>query len=221
MEQPFTTPGIVAADTTPTSEDLYVSVEELRTQFGFTATEAQIRTAQVLINGYCNRRSLWPETYEETLDLPSDRNQTILAARPVLRLLSAQGRYSYGRRDRRTLNSINYDYVAALAVFGSPPAWMNLDINQVEVLPASGEVFLPTGFFLVNYSQVRLSYLSGFVDMPYRMKLFVALTINEICAKGSADRTSYSVGRVSRTFANPSFIPQDVRSGLQPFCVRA
>jgi len=38
MEPPFTTPGMVAADTTPTREDLYVSVEELRTQFGFTAT---------------------------------------------------------------------------------------------------------------------------------------------------------------------------------------
>jgi len=172
--------------------------------------------AQVLINGYCNRRSLWPEEHTERLDVPAGRNQVQLAARPVLRILSAHGRYGYGRRDRRQLNSANVDYVSVLAVLGSPPQFLPLDVNLIEVTGASGEVWLPTGMFLVPYSTIDITYVAGFVDIPYRIKLYVALIVNEICAKGSADRISYSVGRVSRTFASPSFIPADVRSDCNP-----
>jgi hypothetical protein len=218
---PFTTPGMVATEGTPTSDQLYASADELKSNFGVECTEAQIRVAQTLLNGFCNRRSLWPEEYEERLDIPSDRNQVILSARPVLKILEAAGRYGYGRRDRRTLNSTNLDYLAVTAVFGSPTRFISIDINQIELMGATGEAWLPTGFFLVQFSTVQLKYVSGFVDIPYRIKLALVLIINEVCAKGSADRISYSVGKVSRQFANPSFVSADVRSLLQPYVVRA
>jgi hypothetical protein len=221
MAAPFTTPGMVATDGTPSSDQLYATPTELAEQFGLTATEPEIRRAQVLINSFCNRRSLWPEEYEERLDVPSDQNRVILAGRPALKILEAAGRYSYGRRDRRVLNQTNMDYIAALAVFGSPPRFIFIDPNQIELNQASGEVFLPTGLFLCAYSEVQLKYISGFVDIPYRIKMALALIVNDICAKGSGDRTSYSVGRVSRTFATPSFITLDAQRILSPFVMRA
>jgi hypothetical protein len=221
MVAPFTTPGQFATGGTPTSDQLYASPSDLETQFGLPCSEAQIRVAQTLMNGACNRRSLWVEEYEERIDLPSDRNQAILAARPVGQILEAAGRYGYGRRDRRTLNSTNLDYLAVTAIFGSPTRFVPIDVNQIEVFPATGEVWLPTGFFLVQYSQLQVRYTSGFVDIPYQVKLALALLINEVCAKGSADRVSYSVGKIARTFATPSFLSQDVRNLLAPYVVRA
>jgi len=202
-------------------EELYATPDELKSLFGVTTDIGRIRVVCQMINGHCNRPTLWPHEYEERLDLPSDRNQAILTYRPVMQVLFAAGRYAYGRRDRRTMNQVNYDYIAALAVFGSPPRFTAIDVNQIELYGPTGEIFLPTGFFLINYSQVQIKYLAGFTAIPGRIKAAVAVIHNSMSAKGVGDRTSYSVGGVSRTFQTAEFIDADAKRLLEPFVIRA
>jgi hypothetical protein len=200
-------------------EQMYATPDELFTLYGVTVTEAQVRMAQNLINVHCSRPTLWPHEYEAELSIPSDRNEVVLHYRPVIKLLDAAGRYGYGRRDRRQMNVINVDYLAVMAVTGNPPQFNAIDVAQIDVDPATGICWLPAGLFLVSYSQVRLKWLAGFVDMPARVKMAMMLLINSICAKGEGDRTQYSVGKVSRTFATASYFTQDIERALAPFVV--
>ncbi len=221
MQNDITSPGVTSNERYPTDEiELYATPLELSQQLGFNATEAQIRFAMSLIHGHCNRKTFWPAEYTERLTLPGDRLEARLSINPVIQILTAKGRYAYGRRDRRTMNQVNYDYIAALAVFGSPPRYVEIDVTQISLYPPTGEVWFPTGLFLVGYNEVEISYLAGFQDIPSRLKTAVVMLVNNICLKGSGDRTSYSVGRVSRTFASPSFFDKDLIDLLEPFVVR-
>jgi len=115
MDAFFSHPGVPATDSAPDGEaQLYVTPAEVLARRGLTVTRAEIEYAMSLLHAACNRRTFWPSEYEERIDLPSDRNQCRLSVTPVQQILSAAGRYSYGRRDRRTLNQVNYDYIAAL-----------------------------------------------------------------------------------------------------------
>lgn len=195
--------------------------DEVRQLWGMNVSEGQIRMGMNIIHSVVCRPSLWPEEYEERLEVPSDRNQVVLAATPVLKLLTAAGRYAYGRRDRRSLNQVNYDYLAAIAVFGSPPRFVEIDTNQIEFYGPTGEAWLPTGFFLINYTQVQIKYIAGFTQPPDRVKAALAEILNSMCAKGVSDRKSYSVGRRSQQFDTPHYVTQQAYSLLEPFIVRS
>jgi len=62
--------------------------------------------------------------------------------------------------------------------------------------------------------------MAGYVDIPGRIKAAVAVTCNEIAAKGVADRIRYTAGSVSREYAHPSFIGEEAARLLAPFVVR-
>ena len=214
-------PGWLASARTPATDQLYVSVAELSSTYCFTAEEAEIRFAQALINGYTNRPSLWPEIYEERLELPDDRNTCILSARPVVKLLAATGRYGGGRRDQRALMQLNFDYLAALAVLGSAPRWQEIDVDQIELYPPTGEVWLPMGYFPVRYAQLQVRYQTGLPQMPDRVKAALAEIINTIRVRGVSDRNYYSVGKVQHTFTGTGFLSDTAKMLLQPFVVTA
>lgn len=217
----FGHPGVFANTATPEEPQLYLSTDEIRQLYGMDVTEGQIRFAQSLMNATMNRPSLWIELYDERLEIPSDRQQVILQATPVVKLISAAGRYSYGRRDRRALNQVNFDYIAAIAVFGSPPRFTEIDVNQIEFYPPTGECWLPTGFFLINYTQIQIKYHAGFNQIPDRAKAALAEIINTICSKGSSDRYMFQVGKVHRRFRESGFVTPQAYDLLSPYILRS
>lgn len=217
----FGHPGVFANAGTPEESQLYMDPDEVRQLYGMNVTEGQIRFSQSLMNATMNRPSLWPEIYQERINVPSDRQQVILAATPVIKIVDASGRYSYGRRDRRALNQVNYDYLAALAVFGNPPRFQNIPVDDIEVFQPTGECWLPTGFFLIGYSQVDIKYMSGFTQIPDRAKAALAEIINTICAKGVSDRYMFQVGKVHRRFRESGFVTPQAYDLLEPYIVRS
>jgi len=217
----FGHPGTFINDVQPKDDQLYMDQDQLLQEYGMRASLFQLRFAMSMMHTVINRPSLWVEEYEERLEVPSDRQQVILAAHPVVKIVQASGRYAYGRRDRRTVNQVNYDYLAALAVFGSPPRFTEINPEQIELYPPTGECWLPTGFFLINYTQVQIKYLAGYTNIPARAKTAMANIINEVCAKGVGDRTSYQVGKVKRGFSSATFVTQDTYALLDPFIARA
>lgn len=220
IQQAAMVPGTVGDELSPTAEQLYLSVDDLATLYGMTASEPQLRLAQSLVNTTCNRTSLWPVIYTEQLSLPSDRQEVILNVRPVIQILQLDGRYGYGRRDRRVLNNVNYDYLAAIAVWGSPPGWTSIDPANADVYGATGEVWLPTGHFLVSYSEVRVKYLAGYTQIPDRVKAAMADILNTICARGVSDRRMLGVGKVQQVFSSEGFVSSTARDFLAPFIVQ-
>lgn len=213
--------GVFANTGTPDEQQLYMSVDEVRQLYGMNVQPGQVRFAQSLINTTCNRPSIWVEEYDERIEIPADRQQVIVQATPVIKIIAASGRYGYGRRDRRALNQVNFDYLAAIAVFGSPPRFTEINVDQIEFYPPSGEMWLPTGFFLINYTQLQVKYQAGFNQIPDRVKAAMAEIINTICAKGASDRYMFQVGKVHRRFRESGFVTPQAYDLLEPYILRS
>ena len=215
--------GSIGAERAPEEqEDLYVTGQELAALFGCARSDADIRFAMAIINSHCNRPSLWPvEIDSNTIQIPSDRQETRLPVTPVIRIVETGGRYSRGRRDRIGYNNILYNYGATLlALQGSIPQWQPIDVSLLSVDAATGVVWMPTGTMLWAYGSFRCKYIAGYTDVPYRVKACIAEIINNVKSRNVSDRIRHTVGRVTNQFASNSFVTPQAEAFLSPFVIR-
>lgn len=213
--------GVVAAETSPTTEELYATPHEMEALYGCPISEQQLRAIQSLINGHCNRASLWPTELESSpLHIPMDRQETRLAVTPVISVLEAAGRYGFGRRDRLGWNAVQHGYAAILAITAAAkPAWTPIDVNAIEYDPSTGIIYLPWSLYFAPFSYVKVRYIAGYITIPARVKMAIAELANSMSGRGMSDRVRYSVGRVSRQFAGDSFVTPQAQQLLAPFVV--
>lgn len=212
-------------------EQFYVDPAELESVYGVSPRpeEHEVRFAQRLVDDWMHR-SLWPSMFErERYSVPPDRNLIVLHHRPVIRLYSAalsdpvaaqggMGRYGYGRRDKRSMNQTGpANYMSVMAVLGSPPQWVAMDTAQVEFHPQTGECWLPSGFFLLNYTQVEMTYEAGFAAIPRRAKGAIAETVAWVRLKGFGPLMGWSVGRVSHNTNTDDLLTPQVKRALEPY----
>jgi hypothetical protein len=205
----------------------YATTAELFADYGLKdVTEQEVRFSQSLMDVEMNRPTLWPHVYSNKRhDIPQGRNFIQVDYRPVIRIFGAsllvdasglKGRYTPGRRDRRQLNAFNQDYLAVMATFGVPPRFTAIDVDHVNLHTDTGQIWLPTGYFLVPYSQVEITYEAGCPVIPSPVKRALAEMVEWVRFKGYANLTSYSEGKVSRQ-TGESFITNSVRSALRPY----
>jgi hypothetical protein len=117
---------------------------------------------------------------KEMRTLPKSRAITRVSSWPIVRMLSVLGSYRYGRRATQIANlSGDNDLLAMQQTFGGPPAWMPVDVSAVDFDAASGEIWVPSGILLANYSDVRFSYVAGFsqANIPAIIKSATAAAI--------------------------------------------
>ena len=103
---------------------------------------------------------------KEERALPAKRPVMLLSRPPAVRVLSAQGRYGFGRRSQQATGL--YDdigLVATLQQFG-PFLWQGIDVSQISLSPTTGELWIPAGLYLATYTDVRVSYVAGFQTAP-------------------------------------------------------
>lgn len=213
--------GVISSETTPETEEMYVTGSELEALYGCGATDAQIRWVQSCINAYCNRASLWPCEYLFERNIPFGRQEVGLPVLPVIQVSEAAGRWSYGRRDRIGWQQGLYGYNQILALTAaSNPQWSPIDVSAIEINHASGILYLPMTFMLQPFSLVRIRAICGYITIPARIKSCFAEILNSMSARGVSDRTRRTVGRVSSTFASDTFITPQAKMFLEPFVVR-
>jgi len=213
-------PGFDAAEESPSADALYMSVEQFQELYCMEVTEAQVRFAMDLMHSVVNRPSLWPETYTERLEVPEDQNQVIVSARPVVSLVKCEGRYGTGRRHLRSGATGGYDLMMVTSFFGQPPGWTVMDVNTLEVQGGTGEIWLSTGPYLAQYTEVQVTYLAGLLRPSSRIKAALVEIVNTVREKGVSDRTRYWVGRVQREYAAPGFITDTAKNLLEPYIRR-
>ena len=219
------TDGIIAGERTPEEpEQLYATPDELGALFGVRISEASIRFAMSLIHAFCNRPSLWPiEIRHPPMRLPDNRAVGRIPITPVIQIVEASGRFTYaGRRDRVAQNTFWYGYNAILALNGALPAFTEINTALIQCDGATGIFTLPYSQMLIPYNEVVLVTLSGYVEIPSRIKAALAEITNSVQSRGVSDRVAYNVGRVSRKYAPGSntFISPQAQQLLQPFVVQ-
>jgi|SRR5580698_4053660 hypothetical protein len=104
-------------------------------------------------------------------------------------ILGASGRYGYGRRSEFAIYpDLNYGMNALqlASFFGGPPAWTPIDVTQIDFAPDTGEVWVPAGLYLSQYTEMIIIYNSGYhpLYMPRSIKQACAAIVRNMLARG-------------------------------------
>ena len=119
-------------------------------------------------------------------------------------ILACSGRYGYVRRDMsQTYPDLNalINPQNLISLFGGPPPWIPVDLTNLDYDPRTGEIWIPAGLQLQRYSEIILTYNSGYDPryMPRQIKLACAAITKNLMAKGAGTTgiISQSLGRAA------------------------
>lgn len=80
-------------------------------------------------------------------------------------IIAASGRYGYPRRGMQAVYpDLNYgaNLLMIASYFGGPPTWTAIDPTAIDYDTTTGEVWLPAGLYLSQYTEVIITYNAGF-----------------------------------------------------------
>jgi hypothetical protein len=132
----------------------------------------------------------------------------------LTQLVSASGRYGYGRRDMQNVApDLNYgaNILQVAAFFGGPPQWTPIDISMVDVAEQIGQLWVPAGLYMAQYTEVIIEYNSGYDprNMPRAIKHACAALVKNFIARGGGvtSITNYSAGKIHASFTQALIDP--------------
>lgn len=136
-------------------------------------------------------------------------------------ICAAFGRYGYGRRnEQQVYPDLNYgaNILQIASYFGGPPQFTPVAINLTDVDPLTGEVWVPSGLYLSQYTEILMIYNAGFdpLNIPVAIKQACARLIFNFMAAPSTNIQSFSVGNLHHQFT-PGLVDSTVEYLLMPF----
>jgi hypothetical protein len=138
-------------------------------------------------------------------------------------IVSCSGRYGYGRRGSQMVYpDLNYgaNILQIASFFGGPPQFTPIDLTKADVDPITGEIWLPAGLYLSQYTEVFIQYNSGYDprDMPKSIKHACAALCKNFLSRGggTTGMKSFSVWRVSGQFTDDMIDPT-IERWLRPY----
>lgn len=138
-------------------------------------------------------------------------------------LVSASGRYGYARRSQQQVYpDLNYaaNVLQIASFFGGPPQFTPIDVSMCDYDPRTGEVWVPAGLYLSQYTEIWIAYNSGFhpLHMPRAIKHACASIVQNLLSRGggATGLKSFQAGRISAAF-NLELIDPTIDVMLQPY----
>ena len=123
-------------------------------------------------------------------------------------ILSCSGRYGYGRQDLGGGfgDAAFLTPATLLTAYGGPAPWIPIDIVDATYEPKTGELWLPAGLLYARYSEIKVTYNSGFDPRtpPIGIKFVCASTVKNLLAKGDGT-TGMRSFTLSKSGANATF----------------
>lgn len=140
-------------------------------------------------------------------------------------ILGCSGRYGYGRQSYGAAYPDGGAFInplTFLAVCGGPVPWVPIDVSQIDFDPLTGELWIPAGLLLGQYSEVLLTYNSGFnpLRMPRMVKQVCAILIKNALASGNATTflTGMSLAKSGTNYTfGPSILDPVLSTALTPY----
>lgn len=138
--------------------------------------------------------------------------------------LGASGRYGYSRRSESMIYpDLNYGInpLQIASFFGGPPTWTNIDVTMIDFDVQTGEVWVPAGLYLSQYTELVVVYNSGFdpLHMPPGIKQACAMLIRNFLSRGGGTtglRSITAAGTANVSFT-PDLIDTTIDRMLDPF----
>lgn len=136
-------------------------------------------------------------------------NTVVTAAGVLSPLLSASGRYGYARRgSQQVYPDLNYgaNILQIASFFGGPPSWTPIDVSMCDYDIKNGEIWVPAGLYLSQYSEILITYNAGFnpLDLPASLKHATAALVRNLLGRagGTTGLKSLTSGRVNAQFSD-------------------
>jgi hypothetical protein len=191
----------------------------VRVSFKPLATVTQATVNLLSLSG--NQTSKTPYQYFYTGVLANTVVRPDVSVSP---LLGASGRYGYPRRGAAAIYpDLNYgmNLLQVASYFGGPPGWTPIDCSSIDFDPATGELWVPAGLYLSQYTEIVVIYNSGFdpTNMPPAIKDATAAVVRNALAKGGMTTGLKSIsgqGMVNVTFQD-ELIDVSIEKWLAPF----
>lgn len=141
-------------------------------------------------------------------------------------ILGASGRYGYGRRSEFAIYpDLNYgmNLLMIASFFGGPPSWTPIDVTMIDVdiQSQSGEIWVPAGLYLSQYTEMIVVYNSGYDprNMPPAIKNSTAALTKNMLARGGGTtgiRSLQTAGAVNVSFTE-ELIDTTIQRWLAPY----
>lgn len=127
---------------------------------------------------------------------------------PLSALIALSGRYGYRRRGQSHVYpdlNMGMNTLQVASTFGGPPQWTVIDIGMVDVDERTGEIWVPAGLYLAQYTEIMAIYNSGFDPrrLPPTIKNACAMLVRNFLVRGgnTSGITGISgVGRINTIF---------------------
>lgn len=158
---------------------------------------------------------------EEEKPLPGQRSVTRLSEWPIANILSAVGRYGYGRRsDQKVGYSNDVNLLSTMSAFGGPPTWNPFSIPASSLNPTTGDFWVPAGLLLAYYTDIKARYVGGWPEngLPPEIKIATATLVERIRdAPFGPTVRRFNTGKISIERFADSLIDPDTKTMLRPF----
>jgi hypothetical protein len=123
--------------------------------------------------------------------LPGKRSVARTMQQPMVSMVSALGRYGYGRRGDNMAGPSDINLLAMVQTFGGPPQWFPIDVANCGYSAGTGEVWIPAGGLMAYFSEVRMHYIAGFPadSIPLPIKSAVATLVDDLVTAVTTNAT--------------------------------
>ena len=104
-------------------------------------------------------------------------------------IVAASGRYGYSRQDLAVGYPDMFQMLSPLnlaQLFGGPVPWTTMDVSLIEYDPRTGELWLPVGIQLQKYTEIVITYNTGYDPraIPRPIKLVTAALVKNALPRG-------------------------------------
>ena len=141
-------------------------------------------------------------------------------------LLGCSGRYGYTRQDMSIAYPDLFAFINPLnlvTMFGGPAPWVPIDVTMIDYDARTGELWIPAGLQLQRYSEVLITYNSGWnpLSMPRMVKHVCASLVKNALTQGDATTflTSMRLNKsgAGYTFNSGGIIDPVLHNALTPY----
>jgi hypothetical protein len=190
--------------------------------YGLEAETADhwVAMASSLIDAHCRQPSLLVTQYVERIRITAGAQSVRLSYRPPAAVQGASSplvsvRVRYGAPRRGEMPDPFREQVAW--AFSVPGSWSALDVANVDLNMATGELTFPQNYLGIGYNEAEITYTAGFATVPDAVKIACAQIVRNAQATPAMNVRSSRIDTVQMQYFSESLIDPQVEALLRPF----
>jgi len=155
---------------------------------------------------------------------PSIFSNPMIPGNTLSPIIGCSGRYGYARRSEFAIYpDLNYGMnpLMIASFFGGPPGFTPIDCTKIDVTGDIGEIWVPAGIYLAQYTDIVIVYNAGFhpLYLPSPLKVATAMVVKNLLSRAggvTALRSINAAGTANVNFS-PDLIDPNIDNILDPF----